>query len=204
MSDKNNPHSLLWFALAATFLVYAGALSYPFVYDDVPQIVMNPRITSWSYFPSYFSTHVWAHVPVGINPNYYRPVFMIWMLVTHTLGGMESWVWHFSTLSMHLLATFLFYRLALRLGRDHTEAGIAAIFFGLHPIHVESVAWVSGVTDPLLAIFMMLAFLSYLGYMDMEQTGLPALRLILMNVWFLFALWSKEVAIVLPAIVLLH
>jgi tetratricopeptide (TPR) repeat protein len=202
VNGERNNSRWLWTALAATFLAYVGVLGYPFVYDDASQIVLNPRITAWHYFPSYFTSHVWAHITVGIQANYYRPVFMVWMLLTHTFGGFESWAWHLSALLMHLVATFLVYRLAMKLGTNSTIAGMAALFFGLHPIHIESVAWVSGVTDSLLAIFMMLAFLGYLHFIEQREISWDAL--LATGICLLFALWSKESAIVLPGIIAAH
>ena len=202
MTSERGSIRWLWAALAATFLAYAGALAYPFVYDDMAVILNNPRITSWHYFPSYFTSHVWAHIPVGLQANYYRPTFMAWMLLTQTFGGLEPWVWHFSTLLLHIVTTCLVFRLALRLMFTVPISAMAALFFGLHPVHIESVAWVCGSTDPIMAIFLVLFFMAYLDFVEAEKFSWSAL--LRMDLFLLIALWSKETAIVMPAICAAH
>jgi len=202
MTHEQKTTRWLWAALAATFLAYAGALAYPFVYDDTAVILNNPRILSWGFFPSYFTSHVWAHIPAGLQANYYRPTFMVWMLVTQTVGGLNPWAWHLSTLLLHLAATFLVFRLALRLKFAAPVAVMATLFFGLHPIHIESAAWVCGATDPIMAIFLLLFYMAYLDFVEAGKFSWSAL--LRADLFLLIALWSKETAIVMPAICVAH
>src|SRR5215217_4240386 len=137
--------------LALTFIAYAGTLGYQFVYDDRSQIVENSFVQSWANAPQFFTEHVWQHVYPNSPGNYYRPIFLIWLLLNYTLFGLNAFSWHLTTVTVHLAATALVYVFARRLSKDELTATIAALVFGLHPVHLESVAWVSGVTDPLLA-----------------------------------------------------
>src|SRR2546423_10680564 len=76
--------------LAATFAAYIGTIGYQFVvYDDQDQIVKNPLIQSWSYAPRYFTEHVWSHIYPNGAGNYYRPVFLLWLLINQTLFGLQ-------------------------------------------------------------------------------------------------------------------
>ncbi|MGZ4826201.1 MAG: tetratricopeptide repeat protein [Terriglobales bacterium] len=185
---------LLGIVLAVTFLVYAGTLQFEFVYDDLGQIVANPAVQSWKYFPLYFRANVWMQqLSVG---NYYRPLFLAWFLVNYTLFGLHPSFWHLTTVLAHVGVTALVFVLALRLTRDRRVALIAALLFGLHPVHLESVAWISGVTDSLMALLLMPAFLSYLNYRQGRGQGWLILSLALYAV----ALLSKETAVVLPAL----
>jgi tetratricopeptide (TPR) repeat protein len=78
-------------------------------------------------------------------------------------------------------------------------AVLAASFFGLHPVHIEAVAWVSGVTEPLLGVLFIFSFLCYLRARDCRETGRRwiAFSLVLLAL----ALLEKETAIMLPALV---
>jgi tetratricopeptide (TPR) repeat protein len=189
-------HILLIAVLAATAIVYAVTLQFGFVYDDLGQIVTNPAVQSWRYFPDYFRANVWMQqTPVG---NYYRPVFLTWLLLNHTLFGLHPAWWHLTTVLAHLGATALVFLLALRLTSDRKIAAVSALLFGLHPVHLESVAWISGVTDVLLALFLIPAFLAYLNFREREHGG----RWLAVSVGlYALALLTKETGVVLPALI---
>ena len=104
--------------------------------------------------PGYFSSSVWEHLTpiVGdLPPPYYRPLFLVWLFVNYQLFGTNPLGWHLSAVLLHLLATLLAYRLVRALTGEALPAAMAALLFGLHPVHVESVAWISGVPESLMA-----------------------------------------------------
>ncbi len=185
--------------LAASFLVYLGTLQFEFVYDDLGQIVTNPAVQSWKYLPVYFRSNVWIQqLPVG---NYYRPLFLAWLLINHTLFGLHPAFWHLTTVLAHVGVTALVYGLAMRLTRDRRIALVAALLFGLHPVHLEAVAWISGVTEPLMALLLIPAFLSYLNW---RERGRRASWMMAALAFYALALLSKETSVVLPALVFVY
>ena len=186
--------------LGLTFLVYAATLKYEFVYDDVGIIVNNPVVHSWRFVPRFFTEHVWGYLYPNAPGNYYRPVFMLWLLINHTLFGDAPFGWHLTTLLTHLLATFLVYRLALRVTDDFRVAAAASLIFGLHPVHIEAVAWVSGVSEPLLIVLALGSFLCYLRYRA-DRLGK---WLVGSLVLFVLAVLAKETAVVVPAMVFFY
>ncbi len=196
--EANAGRALLFAALALTALVYAGTLRFGFVYDDGAQIILNPVVQSWRFAPHYFTQHAWSNL-VNAPATYYRPLFLLWCLVNFTLFGLQAWGWHLTTVLVHLAATALVFRLAQRLTGDAVTAGFAALIFGLHPIHIESVAWISGVTDPMLAVFFIPAFLCWLN--DRERRPRRGAWLAAALVLFALAAASKETGIVLPLVI---
>ena len=193
------PRLLLGFALLCTFAAYSRTLSFQFVYDDQTIIVENPAVHSWRYIPQYFTRHFWA----GVNPegpgNYYRPGFLIWLRINDMAFGNHAWAWHLTTIFVHLAVTLLVYLLAVRLLRDRWSAALAALIFGLHPVHIESVAWVSGATDALLAILLIASFLCYLK--ARSQVGKVWFWMVPSLILYALALLVKEAAIVQPALI---
>ena len=189
---------LLASVLAVTFLAYAGTLRFAFVYDDGAQILFNPAMRSWHNLLQLFGEHVWAS-QAGAVPNYYRPVFMAWCLVQYKLFGANPLPWHLALVMLHLLATALVFQLARRLFADDFVATSAAVIFGLHPIHVESVAWISGATDPLMAVFCLGSFLCYMRYRDSRMPSFAWLALSL-GLYGLACL-SKEPAVVFVGVI---
>src|SRR5581483_8137450 len=77
---------------------------------------------------------------------------------------------------------------------------IAALLFGLHPIHLETVAWISGVTDSLMALLLIPAFITYMHFREGGVARWIAACLVL----YALALLSKDTAIVLPAFVIAY
>lgn len=193
---------LLALVLGLTFAVYSGTLAYQFVHDDRGQIVENPVIHSWHYVPRYFTEHVWAAIYPEELGNYYRPVFLLWLRINDAIFGGHAWGWHLTTVLLHLLATFFVYRLGVRIMRDPLAGVVAAMVFGLHPVHIEGVAWVSGVTEPLLAVVLIPSFLLYLK--KKEQPKKANLWMAFSVTLFAVALLAKETALILPAIIMAY
>lgn len=182
-------------------LAYAETLRYGFVFDDREQILQNPLVQSWGKIPRLFTHHVWADVYPDSVQNYYRPIFLLWLLIHYKLFGENPLGWHLTAVALHLLVTLLVYLLARRVVKDTMAAVIAALIFGLHPIHIESVAWISGLTDPLLAACFIPAFLFYLMKRDPESEVRRSVSLSWSLVFYALALLCKETAVVLPLII---
>ncbi|MFZ0960013.1 MAG: tetratricopeptide repeat protein [Terriglobia bacterium] len=188
--------------LALTFAVYVPTVRYQFVHDDRGQIVENPAVHSWRAVPTYFTGQVWAAVMPGELGNYYRPLFLFWLRINEAIFGNHAWGWHLTTILAHVLATLLVYLLAWRLGTGRDVALLAALIFGLHPAHIEGVAWVSGVTEPLLGILLIASFLAYVQS-RVEGAPAPKWRVISL-VLFALAMLEKETALILPGLLLVY
>ena len=186
--------------LALTFAVYVPTLRYQFVHDDRGQIVENPAVHSWHFVPTYFTSHVWAAVMPEELGNYYRPLFLLWLRANDAVFGNHAWGWHLTTILVHLLTVLLVYLLALRLKMDGDAAFVAALIFALHPAHIEAVAWISGVTEPLLGALLVASFLSYVQWKCARARKWKLLSLAL----FALALGEKETALILPALLLFY
>ena len=187
-------------ACALAFLIYIPTLGFQFVYDDEPQVIQNPAIHAWRYWPHYFTTHVWGELYPSIHGNYYRPLFLVWFRLNHALFGLRPPGWHFTTVLCHVISTYLVFVLLDRLSGKRGIALTGAVLFALHPVHIESVAWVSGVTDPLVTIFIVGSFLAYLRFHAGGGRPWMALALVL----FAAGLLEKETAIVLGPLVFLY
>jgi protein O-mannosyl-transferase len=188
---------------AGTFLVFCGTLAFGFVYDDRMQILDNVSITRWSFVPQYFTGNVWALIDPHILANYYRPLFLLWLRLNYSLFGLNPTGWHALSVALHVIVVVQVFWLGRRLLRTEWAAALAAALFAVHPVHIESVTWISGATDPMLAIFLLastLAFLRYLDEIGSGQGGKWAYAASL--VFFGLALLSKEVAVMLPFMLL--
>lgn len=181
-------------ACGVTALVYLGTLAFGFVYDDVLLILNNSAIRSWRYVPQYFTSHMWAAAFPNSTAQYYRPLFLLWLRLNYALFGAKPEGWHATNVLCHMAATYLVFRVSRQLTCDRTIAFAAALLFGLHPAHIENVAWIAGVTDPLMACFVLGSCSAFLSFRDSGKIS----QLVWSLGWFALALLSKETAIVLP------
>jgi len=191
---------LLLVALVGSLAAYLNGMQHPFVFDDPTQIVNNDAVHSWRFIPQYFTSDVWQHTDPSVGGIFYRPIFQIWLLVNYKIGGLNTVWWHATSLMLHLLVTASVFALATMLVNDEVTAGITALLFGVHPVHVEAVTWISGVTEPLMAIFFVASFFFYLSNKRQPDRKWPVLSLVL----YACALLSKETAVMLPLIIVVY
>src|SRR5215470_15783141 len=104
--------TLLLLVLALATLVYTRTTGFELVYDDWIQITRNPQLESWKNIPSFFHSDVWGFAQNTQHGSFYRPVFMLWLLVNYKAFGTNPHWWHLSTVLLHVLATWLVYLLA--------------------------------------------------------------------------------------------
>jgi len=185
-------------ALAAA-IAFAGALGGDFVYDDLRQIVANPLIQTPGRVGEALASDVWAFMSTTDAPgsNYWRPAFVAWMVLNHRLFGLDPGGWHLANLLLHALVTALAFGFLRQLRLDARVAASVALLFAVHPVHVESVAWVAGSPDLLLSagalscLWMVLSALERPAWWKWALAGAGAV----------VAVGSKEVGVVLPALV---
>jgi len=188
--------TLLLLVLAFSFLVYANTTGFEFVYDDWLQITRNPQLSSWKNIPGFFVGDVWGLGGNAKLGTYYRPIFTLWLLLNHKAFGINPHWWHLSTVLLHLLSTYLVYLLGRRLLRSQPAGLVAALLFGLTPLHIESVAWITDGIDTMMGIFFIGSFLLYLRAKERGRaSSIGSLSL------FALSLLVKETAVVLPGIV---
>jgi protein O-mannosyl-transferase len=194
----HRPPILLLLLGLSTFVLYSGALSFGFVWDDQPQIVNSPILRSWSNLPKAFTSDLWYHV--ARHQVYYRPLFVAWSMLNYALFGLHPWGWHLGAILVHIAAVLAVFWLARKLGLEYWTAALAALIFALHPIHIEPVVWISAASDTMVTLFVALAFGSFLNSRNPEQPRRFfwwGLSLILL----MCALLTKEMAVTFPVLI---
>ena len=185
--------------LIATLLTFSLTFNFGWVYDDPPQIPQNPNL-QWSRLGFLFTHQLWAST-AATQSRFYRPLLTFWFVLNKTFFGLNPHWFHVTTVVAHVAATALAFFVARSLLKDVGAALLAAAVFGLHPLQVESVSWVSGVNDPLAAALCFGSFLSYRRGSSKQQNR--GIWWMLAGFLFLLALLAKEVSIVLPGIILI-
>ena len=184
-------------ALAA-LMAFAGTLAFEFVWDDTLLIQRSYQLHDWRDLWPALATHFWAEVQEA--SHYYRPFITFTFFLDLQVWGLNPLGFHLTNVLAHLATSLAVLALAWRLTRRRVAAGGAGVLFALHPLHSESVAFVSGRTDIFATLFFLTAVLGYARWRD---TGRPLWAAGSLAAFFL-ALTSKEVAVVLPLVLALY
>lgn len=185
--------------MALAMLTSINTLWLGYAVDDTQQVLNNVVIRSLKNLPLQFTSGVWSFVSIDMMPEqlYYRPLFGVLFTINYALFGSKLWAWHLLNVLIHAAVAGLVYLVIKEFSGRGRTALITASLFAVHPVHAESVAWISGVTDPWMALFFLPAFYCYLRYRKSGKTYL----LVLAAALFLPALFAKETALALPLLI---
>jgi Flp pilus assembly protein TadD len=176
---------------------YANTLLNGFVYDDFSRVLNNPYLQSVRHLREIFGGSVASSFEALGVTNYYRPLITSTFLLVYQLGGPVAYGFHLLNVCLHAAVVCLLVLVTNRMFQNRNLAFVAAALFALHPIHTESVAWISGLTDLELTFFLVLAFYFFLATSQPDSKG-RGLAHLAMAGSFLLALLSKEQAVTLP------
>jgi tetratricopeptide (TPR) repeat protein len=184
-------------AALGPLLVYWPATGYGFMLDDFVLFQTSPSLSDLGSIPKGFLTDLGALRKGGetVISSYYRPVFLALSTLYHQLAGGSPFAWHLAAVGLASLIGALACGLLMRLGLPPPLALLASIVFSLHPSHVSSVAWASGLQELLAACFVLCALLAMTWRRQSGGSGGDGLPLVLACVSYALALLSKEVAI---------
>ncbi len=173
--------------LAVTVVAYYPALTGEFLWDDAGHVT-NPSLQSWSGL-----LRIWGEV--GATQQYY-PLLHTAFWVEHKIWGDATLGYHLINVLWHATSACLLCALLRRLAVP--GALLAALIFALHPVCVESVAWISEQKNALSTVFYLAAALAWLRF---EEDRRPR-RYVIASLWFVAALLTKTVTATLPAALL--
>lgn len=180
--------------LLISILVYSNVFKLGFVnWDDGKYVYENSDIQQLDIKSTakFFATPV-----VGM----YQPIPMISYAIEYHFFQNNPVVYHFTNLLFHLLNILLLFSLIRKLTKNVFVAFFTALIFAVHPLHVESVAWISERKDVMFAFFYFLSLLFYLKFLN-KSNNFRYLWFSLL--FFVFSLLSKSAAVTLPIILLL-
>ncbi|MBL4653859.1 MAG: tetratricopeptide repeat protein [Flavobacteriales bacterium] len=203
---------ILGVILAITFGIFQQVQTFDFLsnWDDDGYVINNPDIQkiSGENIKKLFST------PYKSN---YQPISMLSYMLEFSIFKLNvsepgpngqmimSNPYHMTNLLFHLLCTFLVYMFIKKLVNRVDVASISAFFFAIHPMHIESVAWISERKDVMYAAFFLWALIAYLNYLyheeNKEQFWKSKVYWSVLGI-YLLSILSKPMAVTFPMILL--
>jgi tetratricopeptide (TPR) repeat protein len=176
-------------------LLYSRALAGELVYDDLLLVERNPALASWSGLARAFSGAYWDFLDAesASRIGYWRPLSALGLTLGWQLGGGTPPAFHALSIALHACASALAALVAFRLLGRALPALFAGLFFALHSAHVESVAWISALNDPLHGVLGLWALERHIAWRAAGSRR-PALAA---PALFLAALLAKEMAVAL-------
>jgi tetratricopeptide (TPR) repeat protein len=194
---RPTPRIDLWIYLAlfaATLLVYLQARTFDFVnYDDPEYVTQNSHVRA-GITPEGLG---WAFTS-GDAANWF-PATRISHMLDVQLFGLDSGWHHVTNILLHALAAMLLFAFLHLATQARWPSAFVALIFAVHPLHVESVAWVAERKDVLCAVFWFLALWAYVRYTARPDRG----RYLLLLAAFGLGLMSKPMIVTLPFVLLL-
>ena len=188
-----NDRKAFLICIAVVAALYLASLFNGFTnWDDSGYVTGNLLIKklSWASLNEIFTKPVMGN---------YHPLTMLSYAIEYRLAELNPFIYHFTNYILHLANTYLVYRLVKLLSGSIEVSFFVAMMFGVHPMHVESVAWVSERKDVLYALFYLSSLVFYVRY---AKEGLQKKFLVYSLVLFLLSLFSKGQATSLSVAVL--
>jgi tetratricopeptide (TPR) repeat protein len=188
------------FLVAITWLVFGQTLGHEFVnFDDHVYVYENPVITGGLTLPGITWAFTHSHA------RNWHPLTTISHMLDCQLFGLKAGGHHFTNVLLHTIAVVLLFLVLRQMTGGPSQTGsvwrsaFVAALFAIHPLHVESVAWISERKDVLSGVFFMLTLGAYVRYARQPS----AARYIMMSILFACGLMSKPMLVTLPFVLLL-
>jgi len=178
--------------VAMTMAAYFPALNAGFIWDDDRYVTNNPLLTAPDGL-----RRIWFSLD---SPSQYFPLTYTSFRIERALWGLRPFGYHLTNLLLHIANALLVWRLLARL--NVPGALLAAGIFALHPVQVESVAWITERKNLLMGFFFLLALIAWIAFVD-ERTRQRRRFYTLALVFYGLALFSKATACTLPAALVL-
>ncbi len=184
------PRAAIWLVLLVA-AVYANSLGGGPVVDDPRLMVTNTQVVTAGVWQA-FTTNFWEASAKDWQDMAYRPLTKLVFSAIYGVFGLTPFAFHAASILCHAAATLAVLFLAGGLGLSERAAALAAALFAVHPLNVEAVAWMSGMSEPLSGACVLGSLALFLYGRRWPSLGLAVV-----------AVFSKEIALALPALVFL-
>lgn len=185
--------------LIFVFVIYGQSIFYSFTYFDDNFLILNNQINlqSLTNIKSAFLEDSFLHKGVQ---QFYRPLQTVTYIIDTVISDSSPAMYHFTNLLLFFCGCLAVFYLVNKIKQNRIIALIVSIIYSIHPIFVHAVAWLPSRGDLLVFLFVTLAFINFINYFESSKIK----YLLLLFLMYLFAMFSKETAIILPIVSYLY
>lgn len=186
---------------AIIFLVYYDSFNNSFVYDDYPFVVENKAIKNLDIksIVSNFTDRNSVSSSENLSKDVWRPLMTTSFAIDYKFWKLNPRFYHIENTAWHAANAALVYIITFLILNNGLAAFITSIVFAIHPVQTEAVTWISGRSNVLFLFFFLLSFIFHI-----RNKSRKSLLNCLCLISFTCSLLSKEMAIVLPLILILY
>jgi tetratricopeptide (TPR) repeat protein len=174
-------------------------ISYEFTAQDDTVIIAN-NYNFLSDFRNIFQAFEKDNFISKKGQAYYRPVQTVSFMIDAQINGEKPYTYHFSNILYHILTVIVLFFLLRKLRVRDNISFFLSLLFSVHPLFTDAIVWIPGRGDLLAGLFCSLSFLSFLNYYSTKNK----LYFIFHSVAFLLALFSKEMSVFLPVVIIFY
>ncbi|MDY6862637.1 MAG: tetratricopeptide repeat protein [Thermodesulfobacteriota bacterium] len=172
-----------------------------FIWDDDPLILQNQKIRTVQNPLFFFAPAYWMKYHPGTKGQY-RPLRTVSFALTYKLWGFNPLPYRLTNVLIHFFIVFLIYLLVKKIFSNKILAFLTAVFFAVHPVHIETVTWIKNRSELFATFFYFSSWLAFIK--SIERKKLSKTFYIISIIFFFFSLLSKETAVTLPIVLFLY
>ncbi len=177
-----------------TIALYYRVVHYGFIhYDDDIYLTENLKVQAGVTYDNI----VWAFST--LHANFWHPLTWISHMIDFSIFGLSPGFHHLSNLFFHILNTVFLYVVLVAMTTKVWQSAFVASLFAIHPLHTESVVWLSERKDLLSSFFLLLSLSAYHKYTKMQSLK----HYVTVFIWYLSGLMAKSMIVTLPILLLL-
>jgi tetratricopeptide (TPR) repeat protein len=182
------------------FFIYGNSFNNKLFLDDYSGIVNNTYIKDWKYFPKYFTESLVSGA--GGTNNYWRPLVTLSFSVDYKIGKLNPFFYHFQNLLWHIIAATGVFILAREFLFSKKVSFLGALFFLIHPLQTEAVAYISGRAEPMYFSFFLWSFLFFIKYSKNKKVirkfWMPKEYAVSLGIFLLGFMVKERMVVLLP------
>ncbi len=204
MKQKNNHKESIFskpYLLILTFsiAIFTQVTTFDYTgFDDDFLIVNNlQQLKNWDNLTKIFTDNSFLSDAVY---GFYRPLQTLTFMIDAHLSSNNLFVFHITNLILHIITTFLLYKLLLKLKLNVNISSSLSLIYAINPLFISTVSWLPARGDLLLTLFTLASFINFIEFLNTRKI----LHLIFNIIFFTLALFSKETAVILPLIFIIY
>ncbi len=188
----------LAFIFLFVFSIYFNSIYFPFIWDDIEMIINNKTITSFNNWKHLFSQNAFGNE--FEHGNFYRPIQILSYMVNFYFSELSTTAYRITSMIILSISGCLIYLISDKFKIKKPISLAISILFCVHPVHVETVTYLSGRGDVLYVCISLLTFYLYV----ITKTKRSVTQCIIISFFTIIAFLTKENSVILPFLLLIY